>query len=83
MAVLLLISLMLLIIVSDRRHDRREIAKRPLPRTMQRERRGRPLAPSAPISNVIALRPAATKAKHQQRLAKVISLERVEIARDR
>ena len=69
MALLLLLSLMLLIIYSDRRHDRREIAKRPLSQGMPRERRGRLSAPSAPISNVIAFRPAATKAKHQRRRA--------------
>jgi len=69
MALLLLLSLMLLIIYSDRRHDRRETAKRPLPRVMLQERRGRRSAPSAPISNVIAFRPAATKAKHQRRRA--------------
>ena len=67
MAVLLLLSLMLLIIVSDRLNDRREIAKRPLARLWLRERHGRRSAPSAPISNVIAFRPAATKAKRQRR----------------
>jgi hypothetical protein len=67
MAVLLLLSLMLLMIVSDRLYDRREIARRPL-RVMLRERRGRRSAPSAPmVSNVIAFRPAATKAKRQRR----------------
>jgi hypothetical protein len=35
---------------------------------MLRERRGRRSAPSAPmVSNVIAFRPAATKAKRQRR----------------
>jgi hypothetical protein len=67
MAVLLLLSLILLIIASDRRHDRRAIAKRPLPRVILQERRGRLPAPSAPTSNVIAFRPAATNAGRQRR----------------
>jgi hypothetical protein len=67
MAILLPLSLILLIIVSDLRHDRRLVAKRPVPRVIPRERRERPSTPSAPISNVIAFRPAATKAMHQRR----------------
>ena len=71
MAVLLPLSLILLIVVSDLRHDRRLVAKRPLPRVMPRERRAHPSTQSAPVSNVIALRPATAKAIHQRRRAKV------------
>jgi hypothetical protein len=67
MAVLLPLSLILLIIVSDRRHDRRAIAKRPVSLGMLPERRARSSAPLAPVSNVIAFRPVATKAMHQRR----------------
>jgi len=63
MAILLLVSLMLLIIVSDRRNDRREIAKRPLPGVMLHERRGRLPAPSAPGANVIAFPRARSRAQ--------------------
>jgi uncharacterized protein (UPF0218 family) len=80
MAVLLPLSLILLVIVSNHRHERRAIAKRRQPRVIPRERRTGLSTPSAPISNVIALRAAPTKAMHQRRRAKVI---RLEITRDR
>ena len=67
MAILLPLSLILLIVVSDLRRDRRLVAKRPLSRVMPRERRAHPSTQSAPVSNVIAFRPAATKAMHQRR----------------
>jgi hypothetical protein len=61
MAILLLISLMLLIIFSDRRLDRREVAK---PRLILHERRGRPAAPS---SNVVAFPRTRSRAGHEIR----------------